>query len=177
MSLIGVEGLFAKKGGRLEPTVREFAYEEALRLVADQASLLDDLRGRAGTLLSVASLLTGFLGGLAVAAPTLEDGVLTRSPISGWGWGAIVVFAIVGGLCIVILWPWRWRLYMNPIAFAASAEEKGRSLAELKWDLARYHRRNFETNLKTLRWLFRAFRLASLLLVLETVFWVLNLTG
>jgi hypothetical protein len=66
---------------------------------------------------------------------------------------------------------------MNPIAFAASAEEKGRSLAELKWDLARYHRRNFETNLKTLRWLFRAFRLASLLLVLETVFWVLNLTG
>jgi hypothetical protein len=52
-----------------EPSEHEaykLAHQEGLRAIAQQQSVLDGLRGRAGTLLAVASLATSFLGGLAL---------------------------------------------------------------------------------------------------------------
>jgi hypothetical protein len=41
----------------------ELAYETSVRAIADQASVLESLRSRAGTLFAATSLVTSFLGG------------------------------------------------------------------------------------------------------------------
>ena len=43
--------------------IYQVAYDEAKQAVAEQVGALDNLRGRAATLLAVASLATSFLGG------------------------------------------------------------------------------------------------------------------
>jgi hypothetical protein len=80
------------------------AYEEALRGVVQQQAVLTDVRGRAATMLGVASISTSFLGGLA-----LRD----QKPI-GWSWLAIGAFVAVGLLTIWILLPRRgWTFRMS----------------------------------------------------------------
>src|SRR6266568_4263975 len=60
--------------------IYQLAYDEAKQAVAQQVGALDNLRGRAGTLLAVASLSTSFLGGIV-----LQD----KAP-EGWlSWAAI----------------------------------------------------------------------------------------
>jgi hypothetical protein len=61
-------------------------FEEAVRALDDQRSVLDNMRTRSGIVLSAAAVTTSFFGGLA-----LRDG----SP--GWlGWAAVVAFVVCG---------------------------------------------------------------------------------
>jgi hypothetical protein len=127
-----------------------------------QSDLLAELRGRAGTLLAAASLVTSFLGGAVLASPTLEKGVVIRPPISSWGWLAIVAFRVIGLVTLTILWPYIWRFEMNPLAIVDAAEAASVAPADLKRDLTGYHWQNFESNQFKLDWLFWAFRLGAL---------------
>ena len=75
--------------------VYKLAYDEAVRGLSQQQSVLESFRTRAGILLSAAAIATSFLGGTA-----LQDGELTR-----WSWLAIVVFGLVGLAALFALWP------------------------------------------------------------------------
>lgn len=86
-------------------SVAAIAYEETVRGLTAQAGVLDNLRTRAGTLIAVASLVTSFLGGQALAKPTFRGGVLERQPLAGWGVGAVAAFVLLAIAAIVILWP------------------------------------------------------------------------
>ena len=161
----------------LAETVRDIGYDEALRTINSQSNVLDELRGRAGTLLAAASLVTSFLGGAVLASPTLTSGVMTRPSISVWGWTAISAFCVIGAVSLIILWPYTWRFDMNPVSIITSAEAAGLNANELKLDLAGFHRNNFESNQWKLDWLFWAFRLGCAALVLEAIAWILDLRG
>jgi hypothetical protein len=161
----------------LADSVRDIGYEEALRSINSQAGVLGDLRGRAGTLLGAASLVTSFLGGAALAGPAFEGGVVSEPPISAAGWVAIVAFCAIGAVSLAILWPYIWRFDMDPVGIITSAERADVSAEDLKLDLAGFHQRNFEANQWKLDRLFWAFRLGSLALVVETVAWIIDLRG
>src|SRR5947208_14203484 len=73
-------------------SVEAIAYEQAVRAVDGQSATLESLRGRAATMISAASLVTAFLGGLALAGPTVTNGQIVRTPLSGWSWVAVGAF-------------------------------------------------------------------------------------
>jgi uncharacterized membrane protein len=72
-----------------------FVYEEALRGLLQQQSAVESLRTRAGTLVFAASFASSLLGSRALA-----DGV------GAWDWIAIVLLFAIGGLTVVLLWPY-----------------------------------------------------------------------
>jgi len=79
------------------------AYEEAVRAISQQEQVLDGVRTRAGTLLSMAAVATSFLGGLA----------LDKKRLAALSLIAVLAFLAVGLLTIYILFPrggWIFRL-------------------------------------------------------------------
>jgi hypothetical protein len=100
---------------------------------------------------------------------------LTRPPISDAGWVAIASFCVIGAVSLVVLWPYMWRFDMDPVAIITSAEGRGVTVEDLKLDLTGFHRKNYEENQWKLDWLFWAFRLGLLALVVETLAWVADL--
>lgn len=156
-------------------TVEKLAYEEAKSAIACQETTLDGLRSRAGTLLAAASLVTSFLGGQVLAKPTLSEGVLSQPDVGTEGWIAILMFVGVAGLTLAILWPYDWRFVMGAGAIlqASGAE----SFESVQGQLAKFHEKNYDANEGKLDRLFWFFRLACVLLVGETVAWVIALSG
>jgi hypothetical protein len=141
------------------------AYEEALRGVVQQQAVLTDVRGRAATMLGVASISTSFLGGLA-----LRD----QRPI-GWSWLAIGAFVAVGLLTIWILLPrrgWTFRMSARSLIKDYIEVERPADLPEMYRDLALHLENHFEGNQKRLDRLFWLLRSASVLLVAEIVLWL-----
>jgi hypothetical protein len=73
---------------QLDHPCYELAYQEALRAITQQQVVLDGLRGRAGTLLAVAVIVTSFLGSIALP----DDGLIDL------GWFAIVLFLVAAAV-------------------------------------------------------------------------------
>src|SRR5258708_1994102 len=77
---------------------------EGSKGVESQASLLDNLRSRASTILAAASLVSSFLGGQALIKATLVNGTVSQPAIGTLGWLATAAF--VGVLIATLtLWP------------------------------------------------------------------------
>jgi hypothetical protein len=157
-------------------TVIEIGYDEAAKSIALQANVLDNLRSRAGALLAAASLVTSFLGGQALARPSLVHGVVVRPDLGCWGVVAVVGFVGLALLCIAILWPYQWRFAMgaNPIIDAAGGEHP-MDVQTVYSHLAQAHDRNYDLNQRKIDSLFWVFRVACLLLTAQTVAWILDL--
>jgi hypothetical protein len=143
------------------------AYEEGRHAVSVQQTVVDNLRGRAGVLLSGAAIATSFLGGQALA----------EGRPSEWSWVAIASFALLGAATLTILWPTTWEFEADPrdiIATYAEVEEP-RGLAVIQRDLALHRSGVLAENGRRLDRLVRAFRLASLLLLIEIAAWGIDL--
>lgn len=153
-------------------TVAKLAYEEARSAISSQSTTLDGLRSRAGTLLAAASLVTSFLGGQALAKPTLDNGLVVRADVGCEGWVAIGLFVLVAALTLAILWPYEWRFVMSAKTILA-----GTDFEATQRDLAEYHEKNFDSNKKKLDRLFWCFRWACVFLAGETVAWIVELGG
>jgi hypothetical protein len=111
-------------------SVYELAYEEAKRALSNQASALDALRARAGTLLAVAALATSFLGGLVFQNDTPE----------GWApqFGIFAFIAVVVLLLLVVL-PlpgWRFTLSARAVIRDFVEADSPASLAQTHRELA-----------------------------------------
>jgi hypothetical protein len=144
----------------------------APRMISAQAGVLDNLRARAGTLIAVASLVTSFLGGQALAKPTLTNGALVRQDIETWGVAAITAFVLVAVMALATLWPYKWRFDMSAALILSSPAEYEPAVA----DLAKYHETNHASNAKTLDRLFWCLRFGCVFLVVETITWVFDLS-
>jgi hypothetical protein len=82
----------------------ELAYQEGLRAITQQQAVLEGLRSRAATLLAVASLVSSFLGSVAVQG----------GRPGGWSWVAIGLFVIaVGSVLGVTRQPRLWAMHMQ----------------------------------------------------------------
>jgi hypothetical protein len=150
-------------------SVYELAYEEGKRALTDQASALDALRGRAGTLLVAANLATAFLGGLV-----FRDGMP-----NGWA-PRVGIFAFSGVVLLSLL----LLLPVRGGGFTVSAKalvrdfieaEMPASLAETHRELALRFNEWLDRNEKRLNFLYTVFAVASALLAIEVGAWLFAL--
>lgn len=151
-------------------SVYQLAYDEAKRALTDQASALDALRGRAGTLLAVAALATSFLGGLVFEGGTPK------------GWApqvGIFAFIAVVLLSLLVLLPLPgWKFTASPKAIVRDFIEADppASLAETHRELALRFDEWLDRNEKRLNRRYWTLIAASALLAVEVGAWLLVLT-
>jgi hypothetical protein len=157
------------------PEYGKLAYDEAVRSIESQEGVVDNLRTRAGTVLAAASLVTSFLGGQVLAQPVLANGVVVRPEIETPGWIAIGAFVLLAVLSLWILWPRKWRFETSAEQILKQLEGKTEPLDTIYGQLAAFKDQDRRTNRSKLVWLFRLFQLACLLLVVETVAWIVDL--
>jgi hypothetical protein len=142
--------------------------------MGDQRGVRDGLRARAGTLLTAASLVTSFLGGVALSRYRAAH---PHAALTNLAWSAIAAFIAVVVMAVVILMPWRWRFNVDPKVLvedhlredARTEPDRLRRFLALRLDA--YHGRNA----KILRRLFVVFVLACGFLIYEAVAWLLIL--
>ena len=149
-------------------STQALAFQEALRGVTQQQAVLESIRGRAATLLAIASVSTSFLGGVALN---------TERP-RGLAWIPVLLFILVGVLAILILLPrrgWIFRLGARELIRDYVEADPPASLPEMQRDLALHLERHYQGNERHLRRLFWLFQAASALLVGEVVVWLLVL--
>jgi hypothetical protein len=148
------------------PRLEEITYDLALRALADQEGALRDLRARAGTLLTAASLVASFLGGQAIARAQLDVLVVL----------GLIAFAACVVLCIHGLLP------KEGLIFAIDGPQAYQALYAVREDEEEVHRwltywvQGFRSNNHgTVKRLTRRFSLAGLALLLEITFLALAL--
>ncbi|MDQ3725287.1 MAG: hypothetical protein M3335_05270 [Actinomycetota bacterium] len=141
------------------------AYDEAVRALSEQQAVIDSFRNRAGLLLSAAAVTTSFLG-----AQALQGG--SSSPFS---WLALAGFVGVAAASLAILWPRRWEITANPhdviVTYVESADRT--STEDLHRELSLHMHESYLNNLEDQEKLVVFFQVASVLLALEVVLWII----
>jgi hypothetical protein len=148
----------------------ELIFEESRRKLDQQEKVLDNLRARAGVLLSAAAIASSFLG---VAA--LGDG-----DKCAWSWLAIAALLAVGWWSIKgVLWPrqeaWTFSHDIRKLEGYVDGEDRDWDIDAMRLAVAESHQEFWEKNDAVLDRMFGAFRLAAVALLVEVVFWLLDL--
>lgn len=132
----------------LVSSVYEVAYREAVRAVDEQATVLEQIRARAGTLFSAAGVTAGVLG-LAVKDATKAHGAAASAL-----WVAAVAFVALAASTVAVWWPVRrgWFLMDARLIIRDSIEgDVPLTLDELHRDMALHHGENAVRNAKIIR--------------------------
>lgn len=146
----------------------QLAYQEAVRTLSQQQSVLDSLRSRAGTLLATAT----------VATALFASGVLEK--MSGYSWSAIGFFVLVGGAAFWVLLPrpgWLFDLYPSTIINGYVETTPPASLNEIYRELALYMEKHSRKNDSRLTKLSRVSMGGVALLAIELSLWIIDLAG
>jgi drug/metabolite transporter (DMT)-like permease len=144
---------------------KKLAYDESIRALQQQSSVLDDLRTRTGIVLAALSITAGFLGAKALENPGLTT----------WSWAAIVCFALAGVFSLCVLWPsGKWSFTSNAkIILEDLSRDDSITLDEMYGTYGEANQEAWESHdrdrLKPLIWFFR---LAVIFLVLQVGFWL-----
>jgi hypothetical protein len=141
------------------------ALEEARRALDEQERAVAGLSARAGALLSAAAIATSFLGGTALA----------RGEIGVASWTAIATFVAFCGTTLPLLRPHRdWSFAMWPSAFLQTfVEPLGmESAGPLRRDVALAMDATLRQNAAQLDRMVTTFHIASVLLTIEVLAWV-----
>jgi hypothetical protein len=145
------------------------AYEASIRAIADQASVLESMRSRAGTMLAAAAIVTSFFGGQAIDAQTHFD----YSSTIGLAVAAFVAAAL---LTIVILWPFSFRFSLSARDILAIVDARATTAPvtpeEAHRELALRLEFNYDHNSPRIQALIWCFRGAILCLVMEVGAWI-----
>ena len=159
-------------------------YDESVRMLTQQGSALDNIRTRAGTLVAAASLVTTFVGAQAFAKPSLTKGdhgfVLVTQELDVWGWLAIAALVGVLVCSLVVLYPRRDFTYGQSAKQLIGDLEKVPPLMSLERTqraVAMNLEENVDANERVLRQLGHFFTAGSVLLVAETILWIIDLKG
>jgi hypothetical protein len=151
-------------------SVYQLAFEEAKRALTDQASALEALRNRAGTLLALAALSTAFLGGLV-----FQDGIS-----KGWapsvGIFAFIAVVLLSLLLLVPLPGWKFTISARAIVRDFIETDPPADLTETHKELALRFDQYLDQNQKRLNFLYGIFAAGSALLAVEVGAWLLALT-
>ena len=144
-------------------------YDEAVRALDDQRSVLDNMRTRSGIVLSAAAVTTSFFGGLS-----LRDA--STGPLA---WTAVAAFVLCGVAGLAILFPLgRWEFRASPTSLIAQIEATTPRLGAIQRDLALYMEQGWLANERRMQLMMVwPLRIATLALVGEVLAWVLDLSG
>jgi len=146
------------------------AYDEARRALDAQKIAVSDLQSRAAALIAAAAVTTSFFGGRALAI----------GDIDAWAWTAITISALLSTTVLSMLWPRRdWVFTINASKLLESYVERDEgplSVPQIHRNLAVHMSRRYQLNVVQLRWLTMSFRASAVLLVAETVTWMVDLS-
>jgi hypothetical protein len=145
------------------------AYDEAVRALSEQQGVIDSFRTRAGLLLSAAAITTSFLG-----AQALDNG-----NANAVAWLAMVGFVGVAVMALAILWPREWEFTANPrdvIQTYIEAPEPA-PIDELHRDLSLHMHNSYTENREGLEQLAIFFQIASALLTVEVLLWIIAIAS
>lgn len=162
------------------------AYQEAVRRITEQRSRLDSVRTRAATLLSAASIVTSFLGAEALKDPTSKPGVGSAADRTLQCAELIAIGAFVG-VCIVCLWillPKRkgWTFGFKPAKLIKDYVDRPASsddtsdLKQVQRNLALWLGKYHDQNEPALELRFTLLQVGALLIGIEVVAWIVDLT-
>jgi hypothetical protein len=147
-----------------DPLAYKLALDEAIRALEGQRASLDELRARAGILLSAALLIGALLGG-----PAAE-----RSSLS-YVLAAAVFLVLSVALSLLVLRPsggWRFNVGTRALLRDYIESDQPATLAELHRSLAWFLDDDYGENQRKLKWLYRTFSAASILVAGETIMWL-----
>lgn len=147
------------------------AYLESVRGLTQQAGVVDNVRTRAGLLITASSLVTALL-----ATPAIRDRA-GGAGLGAGGWAAIVLFAVSMFLAIRILWPkpdWSFSFDARKIVRMIEGD-KGYNLGGLQRRLAELNEESQAENAERIDAMFWDFKWSCVFLVAEVAAWVLVL--
>ncbi len=152
------------------PTLEDVVFQAARDALADQDGVVTGIRQRTGTLLAAHALVASFLGATTVKAKGLH----------GFSWVALA--ALVLGLVVsaVLLSNWKLRFAIDAPDFYAELYDEAASEAEadtLGWLVsAAYGYHNLRrANAKRVRIMGGLLTVLGVLMVLQTIFWLVAL--
>jgi len=148
----------------------KLAYDEAVRALSQQQSVLDNFRTRGGILLSAAAIATSFLGGQA----------LRQGSMSTWSWLAVLGFVGLSASALLILWPrkeWEFAAIPRRLISIYIETEEPFSVERIHRDLALHMQDSYDKNESRLGWLIVYFRIAVILLTAEVLAWVIDIAS
>jgi hypothetical protein len=140
------------------------ALDEAIRALEGQRESLDELRARAGILLSAALLIGALLGGPASQTNGLN--YVTTAAV-------LLVLAVAASL--LVLRPtggWKFSVGTKALLRDYIESDKPATIPELHRSLAWHMDDDYAENQRRLKWLYRIFSGASILVVGETIMWL-----
>lgn len=152
------------------PTLEEIVFEAGRDALADQDSVVTGIRQRTGTLLAAHALVASFLGATTVKGKGLH----------GFSWAALVMLVLGLIVSAVLLSNWKLRFAVDaPDLYAelydeAAAEAEGDTLGWLVSAGYGYHNLR-RTNAKRVRIMGILLTLLGVLMVLQTLFWLVAL--
>jgi hypothetical protein len=142
--------------------------ETAQRAIDRQSRGIDELRSRAGALLSAASLAAAFLG-----ADVLQAG----TPMSWRSWVAVIAFAVSGATCAWVLLPRRFTFAGSPTKLIAWFIDEPADVDQLRWVIAKEMEDWYDSNQRP-RWrMSAAITIAAVALVAEIGAWLIELAA
>jgi hypothetical protein len=143
----------------------KIAYDEAIRALTAQAGVLDNIRTRAGMLITAANVVTAFLAPQAI---TNGSGFKTGAGV------AIALFVACVAFAVSILWSrksWRFTVDAGKVIQKIESSETP-TLGDLhKW-MAVNGQKAWSNNQGKIDGMFTAFRVGSVLLVAEVIAWI-----
>ncbi|HEY3090744.1 MAG TPA: hypothetical protein VGJ59_22060 [Jatrophihabitantaceae bacterium] len=153
-----------------EPDPRvEIVWTLAQSQLEAQKATVDELRARVGILISGAAIATGFLAGQALDT---KRGI----PVGAWlGIGAAAGVLVA---CIVILMPQEWAAQSvdTDKMLARIKAKPDQQLDDFRREMTTRAREHFKANRDHLKWLYRLFAVALILLGVDFAGWILALT-
>lgn len=146
-------------------------FRESLRALEQQAARRDDLRNRAGAMVTAAAIATAFLGGQSL------DGATSFATST---WLAIFAFALMIGLSLYVLTPrrsWASVTSAGRLIIDYVERETPTTVDDMHRELALHFERHYQANTNGLDRLAVAVQVNCLLLVCEMAAWLVDLQG
>lgn len=146
-----------------------FIYQEAVRGLVQQQTLVDNMGGRAGSLIFATAFVNSLLGATALA-----DG------LGLWEWIAVALLFSIGGLIVFMLWPYhRYTFRFDPEDLLARyvEGENPQTLPAMHRALALRIKTDMEGNWRMVQRLRLALQIALILLLFNILAWLFAIAG
>jgi hypothetical protein len=146
-----------------------FVYQEALRGLAHQQSVLEALNTRAGNMIFATAFATSLLGTRALA-----DG------LGFWDWIAVVLLFLVGALIAFMLWPYynfTFRFDPEELLTSFVNRDEPATMSAIYRTLALRIKADMMSNWRVIQPIRAALQLSLMLLLLEMLAWLLSIGG
>jgi hypothetical protein len=146
-----------------------FIYGEALRGLSHQQGVVESMNARAGNLIFATAFVTSLLGG-----QSLPNG------LGLWDWVALGLLVGIGVLTVFMVWPYHnyvFRFDPEELLTRYVDSDRGATMPEIHRALALRIKADMAQNWRIVQRLRIALQFGLILLLLETLAWLLALAG